>query len=1366
MLMLRLVRIPIAALAVAAVLLLVRALAGAPATLPAEPGPLGLGLGVGVLSSLLLLLVAGVGTVVSTYSARNLIGQERLTRFALLELGTVLALAVVVTSTNLPVLALGWTAATLGISGLVAHAGTARAREAARQVRARLLLGDALLWGAVAAAALALGTVRISELPAAAAGAPVAAEAVALLAVAAGAVRSALVPAHRWLPETAEAPSPVSALLHAGLVNGAGVLALLLWPLVVVAPAARIVLVVVGAASVLVAIAQARTRADVKGRLAASTSSQMGYLAMQLGLGVPAAAVAHVLGHGVWKASLFLGAGGAVERARHGGAALAAARPRIVVAAAAAAVAVVGILAVAPVGLPALVAPAELLALLVAVGVVSAALVAVSRARAAAASRALAAAVVLAVAAAYVLGLRLLTDVLAPSLGEPAGWGTAQAPLVLAGVVAVVLVALLAVAVDRRARAGGAPRLVRRAARASLRPWTLRERLAARPRAALVVPPVEPADAQAARHVVALASSATGPLYPLTSFVAANPVGGWEDLGFADACALGDRVWGAVSGPTGASVRDALESGRVRADDVDGVVTQLVASWPRLTAAGRPLDAHALVRSLLLHDEDDAALVAAAVAALERAALPGTRALRTPSEALGSPAAELDRRARELGHLLCARSLAGAPWPAEPGPWRELLALGPSLDDLLRERGAAEAVAALPRDPAAAIAAVLEQLGVRPSDRPALLGRLLARDPGWAAHLVWRRRHESLAPAAVDAEADDLLVELVAARLVLDVVAASAMARRVLGRPVAADDLVTTSHEPLARLLAAATSAGADARLMTDDETRALARLLAPLASGGLATARSQALEDAWRAPVLEALQSAAPSRRDSPAAQVVACIDVRSERLRRHLESTGPWDTYGAAGFFGIPVRHQALDGRVSERTPALLRPAATVIERPVPEPAPRGVWDALRGAVGAVESVPALALGWAEAAGFLLAPSVLASTCAPGRARSFGDAVRSRLAMPARGRLDVVGDLGAEALADAAAGFLASTGLTALAPVVMILGHGAAVTNNPHVAAYDCGACGGSAGDVTARVMADALNDEHVRALLRQRGIEIDDDVLVVAALHDTTRDTVELLDPPATAPAALDALLRDLAAAGAAARAERLALLPGADPHARDSARVAAAQAADWASPRPEWGLAGAGAIVVGPRSLTRGLDLGGHVFLQSYEPTTDPDGEVLEQLMAGPVVVAQWITAQYRAATIDPHRFGAGDKTTHNVLGGGPVSAVITGARGDLRMGLPWQAVSASAPVAEEQQPWRAATEHAPVRLLVVVNAAADVIDAVLARQPSVARLVTGEWIALCALDPRSGDLLRRTASGRWLPALADDAVTRDEVDAAA
>ena len=1367
MIMMRVVRWPIVLLALASLAGLGLALTGAAWSWSAElalggVGAVPIGFHVGVVQAVLLSLVAGVGVVVSFYSARNLIGQRRLTRFALLEATFVVALATTVTTTSLPLLAAAWTLGSLAISGLVAHSDAPEARIASRQVRARLLIGDAFLWAAVAVIGVGVGTWTVLELPGAVSGAPAVAVAVAgLLLVGAGIVRSALVPAHRWLPETAAAPSPVSALLHAGLVNGAGVIALLLWPLIATAGAARATLVLAGTVTALVATAQMRARVDVKGRLAASTSSQMGYLAVQVGLGLPVAALAHIVGHGVWKAAQFLGAGDAVARVRRADSSTG--RPLgLPVLALTGAVAVVVVLASAVIpigGWVLLVAPAELLPLAVAVGAAWLGLAVIVRSPLTRIARWCAAAVLLAGVSAYVLSLRGLTDLLVPEFGEPASWSTVEGQIVAVTVVALVALGLIGAAVDRRAKAGRLPQLARWAGRSSLRPARLAERLVRRPVVAQALPPVATADAHLARQHVSEGAAAIGSLYPLTSFVASNPLANLEDLGFAEATAAAGELWGARPGPSAQALRRALADGMVDARAIDAAADAELATAPAEIA-----------RRLMLDDSAPAGRIASMKADLVRVGAPTTRVVRTPMEAIGIPV-EMRDRADGIGHHCCARSLSGASWPGASGPWAELRSGAATLDSALGVTGAAEIVTALPADPASATAALLEHLGVAPVDRPAVIGRLLARHPGWPAHLVWRERNgllgreAGLAPTQAP-DPTDLLVELVATRLALEVIAAEAMAPKLIGRTVQADDLVR--HEPseeLARLMAAALGSS-DSAHVADDDLRDLARSLAPLADGGLARARARALEYAYQDELLSNLDTGAglaggrPGAgvgSPAPAGQIVTCIDVRSERLRRHLEQVGPWETFGAAGFFGIPLRYESSTGSISERTPALLRPSVTVREHAAEARGAQGSVDALAHAVRGVETAPGLVFGWAEAVGWLLAPAVLARTAWPRAVRRAARVLNAWLGAPLTGHLEIEADVSAQAAA--ASAFLRTTGLVEFAPVVVLCGHGATVTNNPHVAAYDCGACGGAAGDVSARALCAALNDDRVRVALLGEGIEIPAGTLFVPALHDTTTDTIRVLEAPNASPEQARVLRQmesEAVVAGSRVRAERLPLLPDAARRRGSRAQLAQAErrGADWAQPRPEWGLAGAAAIVVGPRSLTAGHDLHGRVFLQSYRPELDEDGSDLQQLLAAPVVVAQWITSQYWASLTDPERFGAGDKTTHNVVGdGSTLSAVVSGARGDLRIGLPWQAVSPEAPepagVGDGQ--WRGATRHQPQRLLVVVNASPDRIESAIESQPSFGRLVIGEWIAVSAVDPETGAIFSRLPQGGWEPA---------------
>lgn len=1349
---LRLVRAALSAAALAALVALLAVLRDADRAITASLGRLSLGpfgsADVGVrltpAAALLLVLVTGLGAVVGTYCVRNLAGQYRLGRFAALELGAVAALSLAVTATSLPLLAAGWTLGGLAVGALVAHAGSTTARDASRLVRTRLLAGDALLWIATGLLGWRLGTLDLAALPAAVPSAPAWLVTVsALLVVGAGIVRSALVPAHRWLPETAEAPSPVSALLHAGLVNGVGVLALAVWPLLQAAPVARGALLLAGGSTALLGTAQMRVRPDVKGRLAASTSAQMGYLGVQAALGLPAPVLTHVVGHGLWKASAFLGAGGAVDRVRRG--AHPAARPSAarvtVVAAGAVAVVAVGATVPGPWGHVLGRGPAELVPLAVAALAAGAALLAARTPL-----RALA--VVVAVLA-YLLGIRTAAA-LEPSLAPSAAWGEPGAlPLTLV-VAALSAAGALAWWADRQLAAGRWPSLAARIARTSLPPTRAGDLLAARPAVAAAQPAADAAAVERVRGQATTAADVVGPTFPLAAFVASNPLAGLENLPFRDALAVAARTWGSAPGPDAALLRAALADGRISGADLDRSANalDLLDAGP-VHVGGRELPRADVVRALLLADPASEELLAE-VARL--GVTPPAADPRTPLEALaatGRAGTRLDVRARSVVSALCARVFGDPVWPAPDALWSGLRAEADGLDQALGLRGAGAAVAALPADPAAAVAALLDRLAVPDADRVGLLSRLLAREPGWAAHVAWRARQ--------GVEGGDVL-ELIAARLAVEVLVAQAHGPRVLGLPaVTWAELQGVTTPAAARPLADACAALDLSPAALDPASLAtLQALREDLDDVTLGQVRLRVLEETFRRPLLAALAQRARGLAAEPAsalehpattvaeggpdAQLVTCIDVRSERLRRHLEALGPWETLGAAGFFGLALHHVGPAASGGDRCPALLRPTRTVAAVGQAEP---------EGPAHAVEARPFAPFALAEAAGWITGPLAVLRTVAPRVEPAIG---------PDSAPLEVFSGTGfpVHEAVDAAEGLLRSAGLLEPAPVVVLAGHGGAAANNPHVAAYDCGACGGWAGDVNARAMAAVLNDERVRAGLAARGLVLPATTRFVAGLHDTTRDVVHLLDADGLSPeqASIVARLReDLGRAGELVAAERAPQLPGAGERTGEALRRhLEARAVDWAQPRPEWGLAGNASMIIGPRALTAGLDLQGRVFLQSYRPDADPDGSVLEGLLAAPLVVGQWINLQYWCSTVDPERFGAGDKTTHNAVApaeGEPVAltGVLTGTRGDLRIGLPWQGVGATAP---RDGRWTEAPLHEPLRLLAVVAAAPQTIEAVLTRRPDVARLVLGEWIALTAVDPGTGRLWRRDADLGWLP----------------
>ena len=465
-------------------------------------------------------------------------------------------------------------------------------------------------------------------------------------------------------------------------------------------------------------------------------------------------------------------------------------------------------------------------------------------------------------------------------------------------------------------------------------------------------------------------------------------------------------------------------------------------------------------------------------------------------------------------------------------------------------------------------------------------------------------------------------------------------------------------------------------------------------------------------------------------AAQLVFCIDVRSEPFRRALESTDPAvETRGFAGFFGLPIRYTPIGTRMSRpQLPGLLAPTIDVTEstgdarldtaiarRRVGRLREKGGWQPFqRLPSGAFSFVETLGIGYAGA----ILHRHFGIDEAP--AGSSGLTLRDARRLRPRPCLEQGDSVGRKA--DLVTAILRAMSLTSgFARLLVLVGHGSQSANNPQAAALDCGACGGHTGEVNSRVLAGLLNDPSLRAELRKRGLDIPEDTIAVAALHNTTTDEVTLFDvaelPGSHAPD-LERLRRSLVEAGHRTRVERaprLGLMPlpqRPDPLLKQFRR----RARDWAETRPEWGLADNAAFIVAPRSRTLGRDLAGRAFLHDYRWADDRDGAVLELIMTAPMIVAHWINFQYYASTVDPVRFGSGNKVLHNVACGR--IGVFEGNTGDLRIGLSRQSV-------HDGERWM----HTPLRLSVFIDAPREIIDTIISRHPTVRRLVEHQWLHL-------------------------------------
>ncbi|MEV8273662.1 DUF2309 domain-containing protein [Microbacterium sp. NPDC077184] len=793
--------------------------------------------------------------------------------------------------------------------------------------------------------------------------------------------------------------------------------------------------------------------------------------------------------------------------------------------------------------------------------------------------------------------------------------------------------------------------------------------------------------AQAARDTVAG--------WPIASFIATNPLAPYEATRFDHAAAPGTHLTLPVE-----SYRAAFATGRITRDDLVLALRARGAELrevPPFTGALVHLSPEDVLIEDMLHTDTPAAPAAppALTDPVADLVVPWLAAFLDPD-----PQWQLPERDR--GFYAAWRALATHD-PRMPRPARRKL------------RDA-------PEQPSAAIAACFTAWGTRDADRVTLLKAELAALPGWTGYLKWRSEHDG------DIDLTEYLAVRLTVRLLLDLPPTADQPD-----PEAEAALTAPTPTPGAELLTrAARLADTLAPGASPADVATLARLLAlhPLADHPFTW--QAAYEGHYRRELFASLTPGTPAPA-APRTQVVLCIDPRSEGLRRHLETDAGIETFGLAGFFGVPVRFATYEGRGSiDSLPALLQPKHAVTEAPADadraSARTRGLraLDAASHSLHVTENATATPFALAEATGFLFGVSSVVRTLAPTLHHTLTRRWRDRIAPPVDSRVTIASAFTLEERATLAEAGLRMMGLGRFAPLVVLAGHGSVSTNNLYQAALDCGACGGNPGAVNARAAAEIFNDPDVREILAARGLEIPAGTHFVAALHDTVADRVMILDrhliPDSHATLVDDFTTQADAAADGLVR-ERAVDLPGADP--TDSLAKLRARAHDWAEVYPELGLAGNAAMIIGPREMTRGANLHRRVFLHSCDAALDPEGTGLETILTAPVVVAQWINHQYYFSTLNPETLGAGTKTIHNAIGG---IGVLAGHSGDLQRGLPRQSVAVGD-----------ALLHEPLRLSVIVQAPIDRISAIVSGNQVLRDLFDNEWISLTA---------RSTAADPW------------------
>lgn len=270
--------------------------------------------------AIMLMLVTLLGAIVTRYSAQYLEGESGQRRYVASLLSTLAAVTIVVAADNLLILAAAWTLTSLGLHQLLTfYSDRPPALTAAHKKFIASRVAEACLMTAILLLFSTFGTVSIAEISERSRTLPTLAahlQLAAALLVVAVIFKSAQLPVHGWLMQVMEAPTPVSALLHAGVINLGGFVLIKLSPLISASPIAAGMLVIVGSLTAVVAGLVMMTRISIKVRLAWSTCAQMGFMLMECGLGLYDLALLHLVAHSLYKAHAFLTAGETVAESK------------------------------------------------------------------------------------------------------------------------------------------------------------------------------------------------------------------------------------------------------------------------------------------------------------------------------------------------------------------------------------------------------------------------------------------------------------------------------------------------------------------------------------------------------------------------------------------------------------------------------------------------------------------------------------------------------------------------------------------------------------------------------------------------------------------------------------------------------------------------------------------------------------------------------------------------------------------------------------------------------------------------------------------------------------------------------------------
>lgn len=475
------------------------------------------------------------------------------------------------------------------------------------------------------------------------------------------------------------------------------------------------------------------------------------------------------------------------------------------------------------------------------------------------------------------------------------------------------------------------------------------------------------------------------------------------------------------------------------------------------------------------------------------------------------------------------------------------------------------------------------------------------------------------------------------------------------------------------------------------------------------------------------------------PDVQMVFCIDVRSEVIRRNIEIlTKKIETIGFAGFFGMEVNFLGLGhANPDQNCPILLEPK--VLAKELSECNEKNIVKKKRKYADFIQLNSIIknsgisSFSFVETFGFKYIVDILKASLNYKNVNIDSNNLGLTKKEISKIKLDVK-HISFEDKLKMTLNTLSGLGLkNKFSKYIFIIGHGSQTTNNPYSSALDCGACGGHHGTSNARMLVHLLNDPEIRKGLSRHNIHIPPETQFISGWHNTTTEDIHV-DKEGLDSEELQEYLNIFKKASHYTRIERSKFLPWAkDLDANKLKKEFQIKASDWSEIRPEWGLARNASFIIGKRELTRTVNFEGRSFLHDYDYKADHDHSLLEAIMTAPMIVTNWINMQYYASTIDPVIYGSGNKTMNNVTG---LISCIQGNQSDLLTGL------------SEQSVWyQGRYFHEPLRLQVFIQAKDKIIEQIISTHNLLKELVNNEWIKIISIDPNNLNF-KEYSNNKW------------------